>query len=72
MKKDAVLEPAAEAQGSQVLQTGRERPEPPDWEQAALDRVARHVAELDCNRPELRELGWESGAFECLRSILKR
>ncbi len=72
MKKDVVLEPAAEAQGSQVLKTGRERSGPPDWEQAALDRVARHVAELDGNRPELRELGWESGAFERLRNVLKR
>jgi hypothetical protein len=72
MKKDAVLEPAAVAQRSQGLQVLRQRSGPRDWEQAALDQVARHVAELDRYRPELRELGWESEAFERLRSVLKR
>jgi hypothetical protein len=47
-------------------------PPPNNWEREALARVARHVAEIDCYRPESRELGWESEAFERLRSLLKR
>lgn len=43
-----------------------------DWEQIALARVARHVAEIAGQRPANDGLGWESRAFEKLRSVLKR
>jgi hypothetical protein len=43
-----------------------------DWERIALARVARHVAEIDGHRRANEELGWESRAFERLRSVLKR
>jgi hypothetical protein len=43
-----------------------------DWEGVALARVARHIAEIECYRPEQHELGWESAAFERLRKVLKR
>jgi hypothetical protein len=45
---------------------------PINWELQALARVARHIVEIDCYRPEPFELGWEAQAFERLRSTLKR
>jgi len=43
-----------------------------NWEREVLARVAPHVAALDGDPPQARELGWESAAFERLRSLLKR
>jgi hypothetical protein len=64
MKDKAVPEPAA--------RSPLDRRARPSWERAALERVARHVAELDCYQPQARELGWESAALERLRSVLRR
>jgi hypothetical protein len=43
-----------------------------DWERVVVARVARHVAEIECFKPALSELGWERAAFKRLRQELKR
>ena len=43
-----------------------------DWERVVLARMARHVAEIECYRPALNQLGWERAAFQRLRQELKR
>ena len=64
MKHDAIPETAA--------RSPLDRRAEPGWERAALERVARHVAELDCYLPQARELGWESAALERLRNVFRR
>jgi hypothetical protein len=43
-----------------------------NWEREALARVVAHVAAIDGAGSRARELGWESAAFERLRSLLRR
>jgi hypothetical protein len=62
--------PASKERRARPRDSGK--PQREDWEQIALARVARHVAEIAGHRPTNDELGWESRAFERLRRLLKR